>query len=124
MLSFIIDYSKWHYSYALLAVLKLLKEFMRFFMNLFSVSLFIRTLFSPLYSTPVNIKSAQDGADAFGLITGGVLIRILGALFRLVLILCGLMLSILGFIFFCSVFVVWMCMPVVVAGAIALLFIL
>jgi hypothetical protein len=121
MFSFFIDYGRWHYSYAPLAILKLLKEFVRFFINLFSVSLFIRTLFNPLYSSPVNLKSARDGTDTFGLITGGVVIRVLGALFRLVLIICGLVLCMLSFVFFTCVFVIWVCMPIVIVGAVILL---
>jgi hypothetical protein len=113
MFSLFIDYSKWHYTYALENIFRLAKEFIRFFLNLFSVTLFLKTFFRPIFSVPVNLHEAEDAVDTVSLIVGGVLIRIFGALFRLLLIILGLFFCMMSVVFFTCVFFVWLLMPVI-----------
>ena len=121
MFCLISDYTKWHYSYAVVTIIGLAQEFVRFFFNLFSVSLFLRSLFSPIFSIPVNDMRSPEVSDLVAGFMGGFLTRIVGAIFRGVLIILGLVGSLLSIGFFCVVTVLWICLPVVVLILIYLL---
>lgn len=121
MFSLLTDYTKWHYSYALLTIVRLAQEFVRFFFNLFSVTLFFKSLFSPIFSIPVNDISSPEISDMIAAFMGGFLTRIIGAFFRLLLITLGVGLSILSIAFFTFIFIVWVFMPIVLPGIIYLI---
>ncbi len=121
MLNLFIDYSKWHYTYALLNIFRLAVEFVRFFLNLFSVKLFLKSLFSPLFSVPLTTESNYYGDIIAGFV-GGTLVRIIGALFRSVLIICGLGFSLVTIIFFFIAFVIWLILPLVILVTLYYLF--
>jgi hypothetical protein len=126
MFSLISDYTKWHYSYALAAIISLAQEFVRFFFNLFSVKLFLKSLFSPIFSIPTNDISSTEISDLAAAFAGGFLTRIIGVLFRLLFIILGLLGGIISILVFMITFVVWVLLPVVVpvliylAGAVSL----
>lgn len=113
MLSLFIDYISWHYTYALLNIFRLAKEFIRFFLNLFSVTLFFRTLFLPIFSIPVDDTVSSDIPDVIASFFGGIIIRIIGAFFRVLLICLGISLSLLTLIFFGIVFILWSILPAI-----------
>ena len=116
MLSLFFDYFKWHYTHAIVTILKLGKEFVRFFLNLFSVSLFLRTLFLPLFSIPVDDVDSSFLSDLVAVYVGGLLIRIMGAIFRSLFIIAGLFFSLLTVLFFSTVFLLWLVMPLCTVG--------
>lgn len=113
MFSLFIDYCRWHYTHAVRKIFSLTKEFVRFFFNLFSVGLFLKSLFSPIFSIPVDDVETPDVSSMIATFLGSVVLRIVGAILRTGLILLGLFFSILTIIFFCSVFILWLLMPVV-----------
>lgn len=113
MLSLFIDYNKWHYSYALLNIFRSAREFVRFFFNLFSINLFLKSLFSPIFSTPVTDTTSEDITDAVAFFIGGIILRVVGAMFRTMLILLGLVFSIITLIMFSVIFVLWLILPLV-----------
>lgn len=112
MSSFFIDYLKWHYTYGLLNIFRIAKEFIRFLLNLFSVTLFLKTLFIPIFSIPLNDNSNYIG-DMIAEFVGGTLIRLIGAFFRLALIILGLFFSFLTFIISTFIFILWLLMPLI-----------
>jgi hypothetical protein len=113
MFSLLIDYTKWHYTYAILNIFRLAQEFIRFFLNLFSVTLFAKTLFLPVMSIPVDDIHEAEVSDVIASFLGGLLMRLLGAIFRLIFILLGLVLSGATLIFFVVVLGIWLLTPVV-----------
>ncbi len=113
MFSLFIDYNRWHYSYALLNILRLMREFVRFFLNLFSVGLFLRSLFKPIFNVPVNDVDASYEGDMVAIFISGILMRLLGALVRIIFIIFGLACSFISIIFFSIVFLLWLILPVV-----------
>lgn len=113
MFSLFFDYTKWHYTYALLAIFSLMKEFVRFFFNLFSVTLSLQNLFRPVFSIPIDNPEPTYIGDMVATFLGGILMRLLGAFFRSLLILLGILLSMLTIIFFLVVFVGWIFLPFV-----------
>lgn len=112
MFGLISDYAKWHYSYALLAIVHLAQEFVRFFFNLFSVTLFLKSLFSPIFSISLNDVSSPEVSDIVAVFMGGVFTRIIGAFVRSLLILIGIICGLMSSLFFVIVGVMWICMPV------------
>ena len=116
MFSLIIDYNRWHYSYAIVNIFRLANNFVRFFIGLFSVTLFLKSLFSPIFSLPVSDVYSTEIGDVIESFLGGVLTRILGAIFRLAFIILGLLFCILTVVGFVFIFVVWIVMPIVVIG--------
>lgn len=124
MFSLFIDYTSWHYSYALLNILRLGKEFIRFFFNLFSVPLFIRSFFSPIFSVSADLGEADDGADTVALIISAVLMRVLGMILRSIFIVLGLFFSSITFVFFVCIFLLWLVTPIVFVVSVYYLFVL
>lgn len=115
MVSIFIDYTKWHYTYALVNIFTLTKEFVRFFLNLFSVRLFLASLFTPIFSVPVNSIESSMVSDMLAEVIGGMVARLIGALFRSALILLGIFCSILSVLFFTVVCAMWISMPLIIA---------
>ncbi len=113
MFSLFIDYNKWHYTQALVNIFILAREFMRFFFNLFSVHLFFRSLLQPIFSIPVDDVESQNISDVIAVFLGGIILRIVGAIFRLFFILIGLFLCLLTSVLFVFVFLIWIIMPMV-----------
>jgi hypothetical protein len=111
MLSLFIDYTKWHYTHAIVGIFRLTREYVRFLLNLFSVALFLRTLFLPIFSIPIDDMRSLDIPDMIATFLASIIIRIVGALARSLLIILGLSLSMLTCIFFATLFVLWVFLP-------------
>lgn len=111
MFSLFIDYNKWHYRCATLNIFKIAKDFMFFFLNLFSVSLFIRSLFRPIFSIPVDDVDSENITDVGAVFIGGIVLRIVGAIFRLFFIFLGLLLSLITLLSFTAIFIIWIFLP-------------
>lgn len=114
MFNLFIDYNKWHYTYALLNIFRLTKEFVRFFLNLFSIKLFLKSLLLPVFSIPVNDVETETFTDIFAVFLGGIVLRIVGAIFRIFFIFLGILFSLVTIIFFSVLFVLWIFMPLIV----------
>lgn len=112
MFSLFIDYNKWHYRYATLNIFRIARDFILFFLNLFSVSLFFRSLFQPIFSIPVDDVDSENISDVMAIFLGGIVLRIVGAIFRLFFISIGLLLSLTTFVFFTFLFIIWILLPI------------
>ncbi|MBP6948799.1 MAG: hypothetical protein KBC41_03890 [Candidatus Pacebacteria bacterium] len=113
MISLFIDYTKWHYTHAVVGIFVLTREFIRFFLNLFSFSLFVRTLFSPIYSIRVAHIEEDAITDILAVFIVDTIMRLLGAMIRLTSICLALFFSVLTLVFSILLFVTWLTMPVV-----------
>lgn len=113
MFSLFIDYNKWHYTQALVNIFILAREFMRFFFNLFSVHLFFRSLLQPIFSIPVDDISSENVSDVVAVFLGGIILRIVGAIFRMFFILIGLLLCVITFVLFVLIFFIWIIIPLI-----------
>lgn len=107
------DYTKWHYMYAVVNILRLAQEFTRFFLNLFSVPLFLKSLVSPIFSVPIYDVESVDVIDWVAVFIGGIVLRIVGAIFRLAFIVLGLFFTVINLVFFAVAFILWLIMPAV-----------
>jgi hypothetical protein len=113
MFSLFIDYSKWHYSYALLNILRLAREFVRFFFNLFSVTLFLKSLFKPIFNVPVDDVDTSFSGDMVAVFLSGILMRVFGAMIRTFFIILGVVCALCSISFFIVTFLLWVFTPVV-----------
>lgn len=118
MFSLFTDYIGWHYKFALVNIFRLGVEFTRFFVNFFSIGLFLRTLFLPLFSVPVDDIDSEDITDTVALFMGGIIVRILGAILRTLFIILGLFFCAITILFFTFTFILWLCVPIVFGGTV------
>lgn len=112
-MSLFIDYTKWHYSYALLGIFVLGREFVRFVLNLFSFSLFMRTLISPIYSIRVQHIEEDTVSDILAVFIVDVVMRLVGTVLRLISISFALFFSVAVSFFCVTIFILWLIMPLV-----------
>ncbi len=112
-------YVVWHYSRALLDLLRIWGNFLWFFTNFFSIFLLFRTLLQPFHRLDGEYKKGLDigaWAEQFGV---NLLMRLIGALLRLFMISLGLLslvFTVLAGVFF---FVVWLFAPFIVIALFA-----
>ena len=123
MFNLFTDYITWHYTQAIVSIVRTAKEFVRFFLNLFSVWLFFKTLFLPIFSIPVDDLGSSDIPDMIAGFFGGIIIRLIGALFRLLLIFLGIFLSLLAVLFFAVLLIFWIIMPAIFLPLLYFLFV-
>ncbi|MEN9880845.1 MAG: hypothetical protein RLZZ308_28 [Candidatus Parcubacteria bacterium] len=83
------SYFFWHYRYGLLGLFSITGEFVRFIFNLFSINLFIRTLFLPIFSAQITLKDRVVDEDIVAVLVTKVVMRIIGALLRTLFIFLG-----------------------------------
>lgn len=116
MLELFINYTKWHYTQAIISLFILAREFIRFFVNMFSIPLFIRSLFLPILNIPVNINTKEEIGDIFATFVAGIIVRALGAFVRLMLIILGIFFIILTIVSFSFIFILWLVVPLFFLG--------
>jgi len=92
-------------------ILKAWGNFLRFNLNYFSISLLIKTFFSPWRRYRVSYGRGFDLGEYFEALFSNLLFRILGALLRTFFILIGLLIEI--FIIFAGaiIFIGWIILP-------------
>lgn len=84
-----LQYLSWHYRYGLLHLFSITKELVRFTYSLFSIGLFFRTLFKPMFSIETSTRDVELVPDIISLIVSNVVLRALGFFFRACLIVAG-----------------------------------
>lgn len=107
------NYFLWHYGYAFIGMFRIWSNFFWFFYHFFSIPVLIRTLFSPWKKMREERESAGFSIQGiFSILVVNTIMRIIGFLFRVVLIAIGII-SII-FVFFAGVivFIVWILAPV------------
>lgn len=108
----ILDFSAWYYTRAFKDMLVVWSNLMWFVVHFFSIPLLVRTLFSPWkrMTDPYHPKSVED---FFGTLAMNMVSRLLGALVRTVIIVCGVLLLLLGVAGLFLIIVLWILMPLV-----------
>lgn len=112
--AFISAYILWHYSSALSGIATLSIRALWFMTHFFSLSLLLRTLFSPWKRLHETYQGGLNLENLFSIIVVNTLMRIVGALFRIVVIaigvICVIGVAVLSILFF----VVWLLAPLVI----------
>ncbi len=111
--SLFFDYFKWHYGRAYSYALTTWANLMWFIVHFFSISLLLRTLFSPWKR--IHEEYHKTGVeDFFATIIVNSMTRIVGFLVRLTLLLVGLVSRIVGALSLLVWFAIWMFLPVLI----------
>ena len=115
---FSFQYLAWHYSYGLPNLFTLTKEFIRFIFNFFSINLFFRTLFSPMFSVESGIADEQYAEGVIALFVSSMVMRVLGFILRTLFIIIGLLSIIFTTICMMAVIIAWLLLPVLLLLAV------
>lgn len=114
--AFITDYLSWHYSEALRDMTEILKNFLWFGYNFFSIRVLLKTLFSPIYRIrePYKGLELEELAESFVL---NSITRFIGFFIRSFLILGGLIFEAIVAAVFVPVLLIWLFLPAVLLEA-------
>ncbi len=114
-MGFVLYYIKWHYTDAFIDLIGIIRNFLFFFYNLFSIKILFKTLFSPFHRmTEVYDKrgfNLEKLAEAFIV---NSLMRAVGALLRIMLIITGIFFILLTFIFGAFFVIAWAIAPLLI----------
>ena len=118
-IEFLPRYFFWHYTRAFKEIWGIWMNYLWFFNHFFSIPLLFRTLFSPWQRITEEYKKGLDIEDWAESFIVNVLMRIVGAVMRLVVICVGVLFLLITFIIGVLIFVVWPLFPLVVIFLIA-----
>ena len=116
MLKLSFGYIYWHYTRAIKELFLNIKNFLWFLYNFFSIGLLTSTLFSPWLGLgeKYNREDILNFADHLGAFFVNTIMRLIGAVVRLVVIIFGLILmlccAIVGFLLIAA----WILYPVII----------
>jgi hypothetical protein len=116
--SILIQYFQWHFTKMPKEILRIWKNYLRFYSYFFSIPLLLKTYFSPWrkyawsYGRGLNLKRY---AEAF---VSNMFSRIIGAMMRTFLILIGLIFELFVLIIGSCIFLIWIFAPIVIIGCI------
>jgi len=109
---FFLYYIKWHYTEAISDYINIVKNFVWFFFEFFSIKLFATTLFAPFHRLGERYKGGVNLENFFETVIVNTLMRFVGFLLRITIIAIGLI-FILFTIAFGAVFLgIWLLSPV------------
>jgi len=103
----------WQFFEVPLAILKGWRNFLLFGLNYFSVSLLLKTLFSPWKRYSVSYGRGFDIGRYSSALLSNLIFRLLGAIMRSFLILIGLLAEVLIVFLGLAVFFIWLFLPVI-----------
>jgi len=110
----LIQYFQWHFAEMPKEILRIWKNYFRYYSYLFSIPLLLKTLFAPWrkyswsYGRGFNVRR---WAEAF---VSNSFSRIIGAIMRSFLILAGMIMEIFVLIIGGIIFLLWMLAPIVI----------
>ncbi len=103
-------YVRWHYTYALTDLVNIVRNFVWFFYEFFSIPLLAKTLFVPFHR--LSEQSHGFNLEAWGeALLVNTLMRFVGALLRITLIVLGTVCIVLTFVAGIVFFVAWLLVP-------------
>lgn len=82
--------------------------------NLFSISLFLRTLFKPMLSLQGSTKGEEIPVDVVSIIVANLVMRVLGFLTRTILILSGIVGITLTILSMSIIIILWTFLPLII----------
>lgn len=109
-----LQYVAWHYQYGLPHLFLITRELVRFVFNLFSISLFLRTLFKPMLSLQGSTKGEEIPVDVVSIIVANLVMRVLGFLTRTILILSGIVGITLTILSMSIIIILWTFLPLII----------
>lgn len=115
IISLPILYLSWHYTVGLGDLFRLWKNFVWFFVHYFSIFGLLRTLFSPWKRLREDYGNITDVENIAASLVTNVLMRIVGAVVRIVTILAGLVVILASVASGVLIFVFWFFAPFIAA---------
>lgn len=109
-------YFYWHYSFALISLVGVWWNFVVFVLNFFSVNQMIKTLFSPWYRLGERYPRSLDLEKFFTALVANTLMRLVGAVVKLVIIFTSLVVLLIVFLAGIFFFIVWLLAPVLIVA--------
>ncbi len=110
------EYIVWHYSRAILDLVKIYGNLLWFIFNFFSIPLLFKTWFAPWRRLNENYPSFFDGWEFFSTLIINILMRLVGFFVRTVLLIIGLGVYLFLIVSFPVVMALWLLWPVVIIG--------
>jgi len=108
----VLQFIKWYYFDQLKAILKAWKNFLRFNLNYFSISLLLKTLFSHWRRYQWSYGRGFDIKRYAEVFFSNLISRVIGAIIRFFLILIGVVAEIIIVLAGIIVFLGWLLLPV------------
>ena len=108
----VLQFIKWYYFDQLKAILKAWKNFLRFNLNYFSISLLLKTLFSHWRKYQWSYGRGFDIKRYAEVFFSNLISRVIGAIIRFFLILIGVVAEIIIVLAGIIVFLGWLLLPV------------
>jgi len=108
------NYLIWHYTYAPGEILVLFRNYAVAYWHRFLIARHLKTLLSPWHrQNPADFSTNPTFSDKVGDFVVDVFIRCVAAVFRTVVILIGLLVEALNFLFFGLLLIVWFLWPII-----------
>jgi hypothetical protein len=114
MILLAIQYVRWHYTYAVADLVGIMLNFVWFLYEFFSIPILLKTLFVPFHRLSESKHTGFDPAAWLQALTINTLMRIVGALMRLLLIAIGIVLIMLVAVVGLGFLIVWLLAPLFV----------
>lgn len=114
------DYLRWHYTLAWRDLILISRNFLWFSYHFFSLPVLVRTLFAPWRRLN---EAYPVGFDLGGFLSAlfiNMLMRLIGFWLRTIMIIVGLAVCLLLFLFSLAVFIVWLFLPFLLLTAMLL----
>ena len=111
-------YFEWHYTRAFHDIFHVFKNFMWFLYNFFSIPLLLKGLFSPLWRLGERYKKGFDVPGLAGTFIVNSIMRVVGALVRLMVVGFGLVTMVVASMTFIGIFIAWILLPFIILGLI------
>ena len=112
MLSFY--YLRWHYSDGIFDLVGVIRNFLWFFYEFFSIPLLLKTLFVPFNRIKEEHQKGFNPALWAQELLVNTLMRVVGALLRVLTILIGIIIELLTLISGFAFVIIWLCVPLLV----------
>ncbi len=111
----VVDYIGWHYGAAFRSIVSIWTNLMWFAVHFFSIPMLLRTLFSPWRRVQEEYHVRNGLERFFEALVVNIMTRIVGALMRLVIILCGFIVLVVMFAGIVAFVIFWLIAPFVFA---------
>lgn len=122
MLTFFFTYANWHYTQALHNFILQIRSILSFLWYFFAIPNLIRTLFSPWRRLHETYQEGFDIQEKFATFLVNSIMRIVGAMIRLIVVVFGLVVQLLATLLLSVAFAVWLLLPAAVGILIVIIF--
>jgi len=104
-------YISWHYTLAIKNILNIWKNFLWFIFNFFSIPTLLKTFFAPFQRLQERYRGGLDIEDLLSTVFINTLMRIVGMIFRSILIVLGLISYLAMVVVGVSFLLIWILLP-------------